>query len=321
MNFTKATIETQPIGLDFLVAELEGLGITGVEQSDPLELEEFLRGAGAHFDYVDQTLGTPETLPCTASVYLAQNEQGEEQLRAIRALLASLHTQYETSFLGSLALRTQTVAEEDWANNWKQYFKPIEVGKALVVCPTWEQYENREGRAVMRLDPASAFGTGAHATTRICLEQLEQTVRPGDRVLDLGCGSGILSLGALLLGAKEVMGVDIDQNSVRVSQENMEQNEMDTTRYQLFQGDIITDQTLRETLGAGYDLVVANIVADVLIAMAPLFGRFLRPGGTLLVSGIIGQRAEEVKNAILAHGLSFCSETLQEDWACQQYTA
>lgn len=321
MNFTKVTIETLPDGLDLLVAELEELGITGVEQSDPQELDSFLRGAGSHFDYVDQTLGTPETLPCTASVYLAQNEQGAQQLDAIHALLKSLHAQFGEACFGTLACNTKTVAEEDWANNWKQYFKPIEIGNTLVVCPTWEQYENPQGRAVMRLDPASAFGTGTHATTRLCLEQLEQTVHPGDRVLDLGCGSGILSLGALLLGAASITGVDIDQNSVRVSQENMEQNGIDAARYRLCQGDITANPMLRKDLGTGYDLVVANIVADVLIAMAPLFRGFLRQGGTLLVSGIIGPRAEEVKNAIVAQGFSFCGETLREDWACQQYTA
>ena len=315
MNWIETQIITASAGVDALCAMLTDLGIKGFSIADPADFQEFLQNKEGKWDYIDQDLLGMAQGDTTVTVYLPDNAQGAEQLVALRAMLAQIHARDDAQLFGTLELTLKNVREEDWANNWKQYFKPFTVGERLLIKPSWEMCENPWNRAVLEIDPASSFGTGQHHTTRLCLELLEQLMRPGDRVLDLGCGSGILSIGALLLGASGATAVDIEENAAATATENARKNHIDPTLYRVFCGNVLEDETLCREIGDGYDLICANIVADVLIAMKQLFRQFLRPEGTLIVSGIIMERRDEVLDQLKSAGFTLLEIREKEGWA------
>ena len=315
MNWIETQIITASAGVDALCAMLTDLGIKGFSIADPADFQEFLQNKEGKWDYIDQDLLGMAQGDTTVTVYLPDNAQGAEQLVALRAMLAQIHARDDAQLFGTLELTLKNVREEDWANNWKQYFKPFTVGERLLIKPSWETCENPRNRAVLEIDPASSFGTGQHHTTRLCLELLEQLMRPGDRVLDLGCGSGILSIGALLLGASGATAVDIEENAAATATENARKNHIDPTLYRVFCGNVLEDETLCREIGDGYDLICANIVADVLIAMKQLFRQFLRSEGTLIVSGIIMERRDEVLDQLKSAGFTLLEVREKEGWA------
>lgn len=315
MNWIEIQIITASAGVDALCAMLTDLGIKGFSIADPADFQEFLQNKEGKWDYIDQDLLGMAQGDTTVTVYLPDNAQGAEQLVALRAMLAQIHARDDAQLFGTLELTLKNVREEDWANNWKQYFKPFTVGERLLIKPSWEMCENPWNRAVLEIDPASSFGTGQHHTTRLCLELLEQLMHPGDRVLDLGCGSGILSIGALLLGASGATAVDIEENAAATATENARKNHIDPTLYRVFCGNVLEDETLCREIGDGYDLICANIVADVLIAMKQLFRQFLRPEGTLIVSGIIMERRDEVLDQLKSAGFTLLEIREKEGWA------
>lgn len=315
MNWIETQIITASAGVDALCAMLTDLGIKGFSIADPADFQEFLQNKEGKWDYIDQDLLGMAQGDTTVTVYLPDNAQGAEQLVALRAMLAQIHARDDAQLFGTLELTLKNVREEDWANNWKQYFKPFTVGERLLIKPSWETCENPWNRAVLEIDPASSFGTGQHHTTRLCLELLEQLMHPGDRVLDLGCGSGILSIGALLLGASGATAVDIEENAAATATENARKNHIDPTLYLVFCGNVLEDETLCREIGDGYDLICANIVADVLIAMKQLFRQFLRPEGTLIVSGIIMERRDEVLDQLKKAGFALLEVREKEGWA------
>lgn len=315
MNWIETQIITASAGVDALCAMLTDLGIKGFSIADPADFQEFLQNKEGKWDYIDQDLLGMAQGDTTVTVYLPDNAQGAEQLVALRAMLAQIHARDDAQLFGTLELTLKNVREEDWANNWKQYFKPFTVGERLLIKPSWEMCENPWNRAVLEIDPASSFGTGQHHTTRLCLELLEQLMHPGDRVLDLGCGSGILSIGALLLGASGATAVDIEENAATTATENARKNHIDPTLYRVFCGNVLEDETLCREIGDGYDLICANIVADVLIAMKQLFRQFLRPEGSLIVSGIIMERRDEVLDQLKKAGFALLEVREKEGWA------
>ena len=315
MNWIETQIITASAGVDALCAMLTDLGIKGFSIADPADFQEFLQNKEGKWDYIDQDLLGMAQGDTTVTVYLPDNAQGAEQLVALRAMLAQIHARDDAQLFGTLELTLKNVREEDWANNWKQYFKPFTVGERLLIKPSWETCENPWNRAVLEIDPASSFGTGQHHTTRLCLELLEQLMHPGDRVLDLGCGSGILSIGALLLGASGATAVDIEENAAATATENARKNHIDPTLYRVFCGNVLEDETLCREIGDGYDLICSNIVADVLIAMQQLFRQFLRPEGTLIVSGIIMERRDEVLDQLKKAGFALLEVREKEGWA------
>ncbi len=189
----------------------------------------------------------------------------------------------------------------------------MEIGERLIVIPDWEEADPK-GRIPLRLNPGLIFGTGGHATTRLCLEALERTVKKGMRVLDLGCGSGILSIAALLLGAETAYGCDIDEKAVDVAYENAALNGIDRSRYTVRAGDVLSDAGLQRDMGDGYDIVVANIVADVIIALAAAARRLKKPEGLFLCSGIIDNRAAEVRDSLEKAGFTVLEENSAEGW-------
>ena len=315
MNWTQVSIATTSAGVDAVCGNLLQLGVEGFEIQDPEDFKEFLTHKTGNWDYVDDSLlalGSGEGACVT--IYLPDNAQGVDLLTALRGAMGRLRAADDGGAFGALTVSLANVREEDWANNWKQYFKPFRVGERFVIKPSWEPCSPEPGRVILEIDPASSFGTGQHHTTRLCLEQLEHVVKPGCTVLDMGCGSGILSAAALLLGAGHVTAVDIDENAVRTADENVRANGGDDSRFAAYCGNVLGDEALVRRIGGGYDVVVANIVADVIIAMSGLLKSFLKPGGTLIVSGIITMRAREVADALAQSGLILDDTRELEDW-------
>ena len=245
----------------------------------------------AHVDLIEQDLLERDRTHSLIHVYIKQEKDALECVEYIKARLDAEGIEYETSIVG--------VNEEDWANNWKQYYHTQRIGKRIVVTPSWEEYTPAEGEVQMRLDPGMAFGTGTHDTTRLCLELLEEVVTPETRILDVGTGSGILSVGGVLLGAPSALGVDIDPVAVKVANENAEINKVNG-KTEFVCGD------LTDKVHGKFEIVTANIVADVIIRLLSTVKNYLLKGGVLIVSGIIDTRADEVENA--CHEAGFVTE-------------
>lgn len=315
MNWTEVNIYTTTEGIDPVCGCLLGIGVTGFAIRDSKDFEEFLNDKTGNWDYIDDDLMNLRDCETCVTVYLPDDSQGADMLSALRSEMSALAERDENKAFGRLAAELANVREEDWANNWKQYFKPLTVGEKLVVKPSWEDYSGDDGRTILEIDPASSFGTGQHNTTQLCLELIEKNLRTGDKLLDLGCGSGILSIAAVLLGADKVTAVDISQNSVETAKENASKNNIPAEKYTAYCGDIISDNMLAETIGGGFDIIAANIVADVLIAMSPLFERFVKKGGKLILSGIITERADEVIAAVKSKGYTLVELREKDGWA------
>ncbi len=315
MNWLEVTIYTSKQGLEILTGVLLQLGVTGFVVKDPDDFDEFLKGWGTEWDYMDAEVEKLKDNEPSITIYLADNMQGNETLVAFKNMVKSIKASDENHDYGRLVIEMGNVSEEDWANNWKQYFKPFEVGEQFIIKPTWEDYTEKTNRMILEIDPSSSFGTGQHYTTQLCIEQLEKRIIQDYRVLDLGCGSGILSIAAILLGAKNITAIDIDQNSVDITEENFKQNNISPDIFKTYWGNVIEDQVLADQLRSEpYDLIVANIVADVIVLMKDIFGKFLKPQGTLIASGIIGERASEVKEALEANGFLIDEVTEKNDW-------
>ncbi|MDE5769778.1 MAG: 50S ribosomal protein L11 methyltransferase [Oscillospiraceae bacterium] len=315
MNWIEVKIMTETPALEILCAMLTDLGVKGFVTQDKESFQEFLENKQGQWDYIDQDLMGLADCQTSVTFYLPDDAQGAEQMLAVKNLLKQLKIAENAGLFGSLELFTNSVKEDDWANNWKQYFKPLPVGKNLLIKPSWEEIpEEQNQRIILEIDPASSFGTGQHHTTRLCLELLEEVIRKQDKILDLGCGSGILSIGGILLGAESATAVDIVENSVRTAVENAGKNHIPTEKYQAYCGDICQDSDLREKIGKNYDLICANIVADVLIAMAGLFRGFLKQDGYLIVSGIISERADEVISVLEQNGFVKIKMQERDGW-------
>lgn len=313
MNFMQIDVYTESEAVNLLVMRLSELGINGFTIHDSADFEEFLENKDMNWDYVDDDLMGLKNVPTHITLYLQDNEQGLETLSELKGVLSELKAE-NGSFYGSLELKIDNVKEEDWANNWKQYYKPFNVGEKLVIKPSWENVTDIGNRKILEIDPASTFGTGQHHTTRLVMEKLEGVLGDNDKVLDLGCGSGILSIAAMLLGAESAVMVDIFKNAADTAAENMEKNGFTAEKYRAYCGNIIEDEALRNEIGTGYNVVVANIVADVIIAMSSLFRSFMKSDATLIVSGIIDERLEEVLSALKENGFDVKDKASSEGW-------
>lgn len=312
MKWLELCIDTAQDGLDKLEAMLSALGIDGIEIEDEADFQSFLAGNEKYWDYVDDDLLAQKKGKCRIKCYLEDNEEAAAQLARVRLGMEDVKKAHPGAALGPMILTVTEVQDADWENNWKQYYQPIEIGERLLVVPEWLKTESA-GRVPLVLDPGLAFGTGSHATTRMCLKQLDKRVRGGERVLDLGCGSGILAIAALVLGASQAKGCDIDPKAVRVAEENAGFNGVED-RLEVFCGDVTGDEDLARNLAGQYPLVLANIIADVIIPLSGHVGRFLAPGGVFLCSGIIGHRAGDVREALEGNGFTVFEEREREGW-------
>jgi len=335
MKWTKVCIHTASAHIDVLAAWLPDFGIAGVEIIDPQEYAVFLAQDKTAWDYVDDALVNIPTDEASCVVcYLPADAQGAQTLTQMKEALPQLT--FDTQ------LAVESVDDEDWLEEWKKHFAPIRAGRVIIV-PAWDaslqgkaHSDNvsisdnlsvpealaADGSAVdakeitFVLDPGSAFGTGQHATTFLCVQALQDYVQPGYVLLDAGCGSGILSIIGLQLGAARVVACDIDPSAISATYKNAALNQIDPAHIQVLHGNIITDPSTRDTVTAQqYDIVVANIVADVVIALLPLVPALLKPGGIFIASGIIDDRAADV-HAALPSGLFLVSDEKREGWHC-----
>ncbi|MCM1315635.1 MAG: 50S ribosomal protein L11 methyltransferase [Alistipes senegalensis] len=319
MEWTEVNVYTATPAIDLLCSKLEDIGIKGFAIRDAEDFNEFLENKYGKWDYIDDDLMGLTHCETCITVYLPDNNQGRDMLSAIRSMLAEMKSADTDGIYGRLAAELSSIREEDWANNWKQYFKPIKIGDKLIIKPSWEECSDSKDRKILEIDPASSFGTGQHHTTRLCLELLEKSLTGGEQVLDMGCGSGILSIGAILLGAKNAVAVDIDENAAATAAENAEKNNIPEEKYRTYFGNILTDKQLADIIDMKYDIITANIVADVLIAMKDYFSRYIKENGILIVSGIITERAEEVISAILSAGFEMTEINEKEGWAAVSF--
>ena len=311
MQWLELHIDTTHAGLDTVVAMLSALDIDGVIIDDETDFQDFLETNHEYWDYVDEDLEKSMQGKSRITFYLLANDNGYGKLGEVRVALQKLKE--ERTDCGTLLMTMENIQDADWENSWKQYYKPMEIGARLLVIPQWETAEVGD-RVPLILDPGLTFGTGSHATTRLCLTALEKVVKEGDRVLDLGCGSGILSIAALCLGAKEATAVDIDDKCLTVAYDNAALNGIGKDTYTVKVGNVITDEAMRSQLGGGYQIVLANIVADVIIALAPMVRSMMAEGGVFLCSGIIDTRAEEVAEKLREAGLELVESRTSEGW-------
>ena len=320
MEWTEVNIYTTTEGIELVCSKLTDIGVKGFAIRDAEDFKEFLENKNGQWDYIDKDLlGLTDCETCI-TVYIPSNDQGAEMLTAIESMLSEMRANDTEKLYGRLEAELTSIREEDWANNWKQYFKPFKVGEKLVIKPSWEDYDNADNRVILEIDPASSFGTGKHHTTRLCLELLEKNLNKGDNLLDMGCGSGILSIGAMLLGAGSAVGVDIEENAAATALENAEKNHISSDVYKTYYGNILSDEKLASEIDRKYDIITANIVADVIIEMKDYFVRYLKKGGILIISGIIEERMDEVIAAVESAGFSNPEPYVKEGWAAVKFT-
>ena len=318
MNWLELHIDTTHAGLEPVETLLSSLGIDGVVIDDETEFQDFLENNHQYWDYVDEDLEKEMQGKSRLTFYLQADEEGFAKMGEVRIALENLKKTAQGC--GTLLMTMDSLQDADWENNWKQYYKPMEIGERLLVIPQWEQEDPKVrkalegGRVPLILEPGLTFGTGSHATTRLCLTALEKAVRGGEKVLDLGCGSGILSIAALKLGAASALAVDIDDKCLDVAHENAAMNGIGRDTYTVKVGDILSDEALRAEIGGGYDVVLANIVADVIIGLGPMVRSLLRENGVFLCSGIIDTRAEEVADKLRQAGLEILDTRSSEGW-------
>ena len=301
MRWIEVIINTPGEEIDARCEELAALGAGGFVIENEEDFREFLENNRQYWDYVDKELEEKFAGVSRIKCYLADDEGGRGILKAMREAYPAISISY--------------VADSDWENNWREYYKPIEVGEKLVVVPEWEEAP-ADGRVPLQLDPGLIFGTGSHATTRMCLAALERFAAPDLRVLDLGCGSGILGIGALVLGAERCVGCDIDPKAPDVAMANAALNGIGAERFQVYAGDILSDRGLRKELGRDYGLVLANIVSDVIIPLSAFVRDFMAEGGHFICSGIIEGRQDEVRAALEHNGFTVEEHFCEEEWHC-----
>lgn len=303
MEWIEVFVSVSPMGLEPIEGVLYQCGLTGLMIHDERDFQEFLDNPNRDWDYVaDELVQEKQEQTTGITFFLRDNLYGKEQLAQIRGALQNVKEQEKEMDLGSLAVTIKNIAEKDWANNWKKYFKPFPVGDRLLIQPSWEDVPETD-RVILKIDPGHIFGTGTHETTQLCMELIEKYTQNNDMVLDIGCGSGILSIASLLLGAGEADAVDIDPNAMEIAYENSDRNGIDRSTYHVAAGNILDDEKLHEAYsGKKYRLVVANIVADVIIALTKKVPAYIQDGGTFLCSGIITERKEDVLAALEVAG-------------------
>ncbi|MDO4267621.1 MAG: 50S ribosomal protein L11 methyltransferase [Eubacteriales bacterium] len=310
MKWTKFTLQTTTEAVDLISSMLEEFGIEGIEIEDNVPLSES-DTKGMFIDILPEL--PPDDGSAKVSFYLEDLSGLEEILRNIEEGLDDLSQFVD---VGERTISVSETEDKDWINNWKQYFKPFTVDDILIK-PTWEEIpEEHRDKLLIQIDPGTAFGTGMHETTQLCIRQLRKYIRGGEQVLDVGTGSGILGIAALKLGAGRVFGTDLDENAVAAVGENMESNGIPGGSFTVVQGNIIDDESVQNQAGAEcYDIAVANILAPVIIMLQGEISMHLKHGGIFITSGIINTKEEDVRRAMEANEqLEILETTYQGEW-------
>ncbi|MBQ1301883.1 MAG: 50S ribosomal protein L11 methyltransferase [Firmicutes bacterium] len=319
MEYLEVKVYTTTKGIDPVSGIFLAAGVEGIVVEDPGDFYELMEKKNAYdWDYVDDDLVKDlKNKETNVTAYLEKTPEGYAQLKQIDEEIWKLSTfdacaafEDTVCLLGRLKLCVRTVDDNDWKDNWKEYFKPVRITDRIVIKPSWEDYEKQEGEIVIEIDPGAAFGTGKHPTTTMCIKALEKYIRTGEStVLDVGCGSGILSIAAVLLGARDVLGIDIDPLAVIVSKENAAFNKLED-RISIVEGDL--------TKGVDYkaDIVVANLMADLVVILAKDVRRHLNPGGLYVSSGILAEKKDEVAAKIREAGFEIVEIYEEDEWVC-----
>lgn len=308
MKWKQYTIQTTTQAEDFVSSMLADLGIEGVQIEDniPLSAEDKEK---MFIDILPEL--PPDEGLARVSFFLDAELEHEELLVRVKEELENLRMFTD---VGSAKITQGETEDKDWINNWKQYFKSFEI-EDILIKPTWEEAaQEGDYRCVIEIDPGTSFGTGKHETTQLCIRQLYKYIKPGNRILDVGCGSGILSLAALKLGADAVVGTDIDPLCMEAAMANMEINHLPMEKGSFYQGNLIEDSGLQEKVGGDYDIVVANILADVVIPLTPVIMRHIKKGGIYITSGIIDFKEEAVKQSVADAGFEILEVCHQGEW-------
>ncbi len=315
MDYLEITISTASGGIEDVAAALTAAGFADLVLEDQAEFSDFLDQNRAYWDYIDEEL--EKKLQGLSCIKLYLETEDDAGLARLKALLEQLKTRPDAEKLGSLELTAVPLAPVDWEESWKENYPPQLIGQKLVVLPYWLSDTDTEGRIPVILDPGLTFGTGAHPSTRMVMEAMEEAVHPGSCCIDLGSGSGILSIAALRLGAKSAIGVDIDPKAEGIARENAAYNDFSDDIFTALTGNVLSDKKLMDRLCAqAYDTVLVNIVADVIIGLAPILPKFMHQDSTLILSGILDVRLAEVIAALEKAGLSVLQTRVLEDWRC-----
>ena len=310
MKWKKFTLTTTTEAVDLVSSLFDEIGIQGIEIEDNIPLTES-ETKGMFIDILPEL--PPDEGIAKVSFYLEDLSEEERILKEVWEGLEELSSFVD---LGPKSLETSETEDKDWINNWKQYFKPFTVDDILIK-PTWEEIPEKDtDKLMIQIDPGTAFGTGQHETTQHCIRQLRKYLTKGDRVLDVGTGSGILGITALKLGAERVFGTDLDENAITAVGENLEANQIDSRYFQVVKGNIIDEKEIQDQAGYEcYDVVTANILADVIIMLQKQIPAHLKKGGIFIMSGILNIKEDAVKEAVLASGKLEILETAhQGEW-------
>lgn len=310
MKYNKVSLETTTEAIDFISNLFDELGLEGIEIIDKIPLTEAEKEA-MFIDILPQL--PPDDGTAIVNSYVNDHTDMEVLKHKIEEGLKEISMFVS---IGSGKIVIEEMDDQDWINNWKAFFKPFRVANDIIIKPTWEKLEDkREDDLVIEIDPGTAFGTGSHETTKLCIDGLRNYITKDSKLLDVGCGSGILSIIGLKLGAKEAVGIDIDPEALKVTYENIEVNGINRNQFTVLEGNIIEDVKIQKKVGMGkYDIVVANILADVIIPLSDKVGQHLKNGGLFLSSGIINTKKDEVKKAILKNGFEIIEENEMGDW-------
>ena len=303
MAWLEITVDTSPMGTEEAAAALTARGFSDLVIEDEQELETFLDENRAYWDYIDE--GLQKKLQGLQRIRLYLDSLDEAGMARLQQVCAQLE----------LPISVKPLPETDWSESWKDSYPPQEVGESLIVLPHWRGEEVTSRHKII-LDPGIAFGTGAHPSTQMVMEVMERTVKPGDTCLDLGSGSGILSITALRLGARTATGVDIDPKAEDAARENAAFNGFSAPEFTVCTGNVLEDKALMDSLSGTYDVVLVNIVADVIIALSPVIPAFLGPQSTVICSGILDVREAEVRAALEKAGLTITEVHSKETWRC-----
>ena len=312
MKWIRFTLDTHTDAVDMLSYMLDEIGVEGIEIEDHVPLSE----EDKKKMFVD-ILPDPEDNDGTAKVHFYMEPENCNPEKIMMQVQDIFQEVKQFCNIGKGTISLSETEDKDWINNWKTFFKPFRAADNIVIKPTWETYEKeKEDDILIEIDPGIAFGTGSHETTKLCIQALDKYVKKGDSVLDVGCGSGILSIAALKLGAAHATAIDIDEVAVKVAAENMEVNHIPASQYTLFDGDLITNSFLKVKAGTGHDIVVANILADVIIPLTGVIRPHLKKDGLYITSGIINTKEEEVREALIANGFEILGVEYMKEWCC-----
>ena len=310
MKWNKYTLTTTTGAVDMISYTLGELGIEGIEVQDKVPLSK--EDQEKMFIDILPDLG-PDDGKAYVTFYLDQRQDPEDKINRILDAMSDLRAYVD---IGEGTLVKSETDDEDWLNNWKKYWKPFMVDESIMIKPTWEKRPDvSKDTLVVELDPGTSFGTGMHHTTKLCIHQIRKYLKGGDELLDVGCGSGILSIIGLMLGAGHVTATDIDPAAVSAAAENAQVNHLDMEQLTILQGDMISDRKFAEEIGKGkYDLIVSNILADVITSLSAVIGENLKPGGIFISSGILDTKEQNVRQALLENGFEILEETQSGEW-------